>query len=237
MSAAGVWGRRADALPVRRVRWRQACRIVPTRYPSVYLFDRVADAEDFDALYALEALTNDRIRDETGVLQLVPPQERIFGPGSGPIMAAFTHINPAGSRFADGALWRVLRRARARDRDRRDGVTTTHGSSRPPTKGRCTCRCGCTTWPSTRGCTTCARADAVPAAVFDADDYDASRALGRALHERGSAGVVYRSVRHAKGQCVGLFKPRGAKACLHAAVLLYAWDGSRFSDVFEKVGA
>ncbi|MFN3431601.1 MAG: hypothetical protein ACK46X_16815 [Candidatus Sericytochromatia bacterium] len=35
---------------VRRVRWAQACRIVPTRHPSVYLFDRVAGAEDFDAL-------------------------------------------------------------------------------------------------------------------------------------------------------------------------------------------
>ena len=75
------------------------------------------------------------------------------------------------------------------------------------------------------------------AAVFDAGDYAASRALGRALHELGSAGVVYRSVRHAKGQCVGLFKARGAKACLHAAVLLYAWDGQRFCDIFEKVDA
>ena len=27
---------------VRRIRWAQACRIVPTRHPSVYLFDRVA---------------------------------------------------------------------------------------------------------------------------------------------------------------------------------------------------
>jgi hypothetical protein len=93
----------ADALSLRRVQWQQACRIVPTRHPSVYLYDRVADAADFDALYALEALTTDRLRDETGVVQLVAAEDRVFGAGSGPIMAAFTHVNPAGSRFSDGS--------------------------------------------------------------------------------------------------------------------------------------
>ena len=56
----------AQALALRRVRWPEACRIVPTRYPAINLFDRVADADDFDALYALEAMTNERSRDELG---------------------------------------------------------------------------------------------------------------------------------------------------------------------------
>jgi len=85
------------------VRWQQACRIVPTRYPAVTLYDRVADAEDFEALYALEAMTNERVRDELGQLERVPRSERVFGPGSGPIMAAFTHVNLLGSRFSGGA--------------------------------------------------------------------------------------------------------------------------------------
>jgi hypothetical protein len=46
--------------------------------------------------------------------------------------------------------------------------------------------------------------------------------------------VVYPSVRAPRGQCAGLFTPRGASRCVHAAVLLYAWDGSRFTDVYEK---
>jgi hypothetical protein len=49
-----------------------------------------------------------------------------------------------------------------------------------------------------------------------------------------SPGVVYPSVRHAGGRCVGLFKPNGARACVHSAYLLYAWDGQRFTDVYEK---
>ncbi|MFY9513662.1 MAG: RES family NAD+ phosphorylase, partial [Rubrivivax sp.] len=76
---------------------------------------------------------------------------------------------------------------------------------------------------------------AVPVAVYDADDYTASQALGHQLHAAGAAGVVYRSVRQAGGHCAGLFRPRGASACLHAAYLLYAWDGASFGDVYEKM--
>jgi hypothetical protein len=230
------WPRIAAALAVKRVQWPAACRIVPTRHPTVYLYDRVADAADFDALYALEAMTNDRVRDETGALQLVAPEDRVFGPGSGPIMAAFTHVNPAGSRFSDGAYGMFYA---ARDRATAVAETAYHHARflaatheaamhlpmrlyhvaidgrlhdlRPP--------------------------GAVPAAVFDADDYAASRALGRALRLQGALGVAWRSVRRDGGHCVGLFKPRAAKACLHAALLLYAWDGARFSDIYEKLDA
>ena len=59
--------------------WSPAWRVIPTRFPAVNLFDRVASEEDFDALYALEALTNDRLRTETGELDLVPRDERRFG--------------------------------------------------------------------------------------------------------------------------------------------------------------
>jgi hypothetical protein len=76
---------------------------------------------------------------------------------------------------------------------------------------------------------------AVPEAVHDADDYAAARKLGERLRAQGSAGVAYRSVRRKGGQCAGLFRPRGASRCLHAAYLLYAWDGSRFTDVYEKL--
>ena len=77
-------------------------------------------------------------------------------------------------------------------------------------------------------------AGSVDAAVYAPDDYGPAQALGARLRAAGSGGVVYRSVRHERGQCVGLFKPRGASCCLHAAYLLYAWDGQRFTDVYEK---
>ena len=217
--------------PLRRVRWERACRIVPTRHPSVYLFDRVADADDFDALYALEAMSNERVRDETGQIQRVPSADRVYGPGSGPIMAAFTHVNPLGSRFSDGTYGVFYA---ARDRATAIAETAYHharflaATAEPPMH--------------------------LPMRLyqvgvdarlhdlrhgFDAEhdpaDYAAARSLGARLRSAGSAGVAYRSVRHAGGQCVGLFRPRGASGCVHAAILLYAWDGARFGDIYEKL--
>ena len=222
----------AAGLPaLRRIRWERGCRIVPTRHPTVYLFDRVADAADFDALYALEALTNERLREETGLVQNVPAADRVFGPGSGPIMAAFTHVNPLGSRFSDGAYGVFYA---ARERATATAETAYH-------HGRFL---AATAEPAMHLPMRLYQV-AIDSRLHDlrvgfeaehaADDYGASRALGARLRAAGSAGVAYRSVRHAGGQCVGLFRPRGASACVHAAILLYAWDGARFTDIYEKV--
>lgn len=218
---------------LRRVRWVQACRIVPTRYPAVSLLDRVADGADFDALYALEAMSNERARQDLGEIDRVPPGERVFGPGSGPIMAAFTHVNALGSRFSDGrhgvfyaARERATAVAETRHHHGRFLAATKEGPMHLPMR--------------LYHVAVDARlhdlrpAGAVPTAVYDADHYAAARTLGHALHAAGSAGVAYRSVRHAGGQCAGLFRPRGARQCVHAAYLLYAWDGERFADIFEK---
>ncbi|GAB4036754.1 MAG: RES family NAD+ phosphorylase [Rubrivivax sp.] len=218
---------------MRRVRWERACRIVPTRHPSVYLFDRVADAADFDALYALEAMTNERLRDEVGQVQRVPPEDRIFGPGSGPVMAAFTHVNPLGSRFSDGTYGVFYA---AQDRATAIAETSYHHA-----------RFLAATQEPAMHLPMRLYHVAVDARLhdlrqgFDAEhapgDYTASRALGARLRAAGSHGVAYRSVRHAGGQCVGLFRPRGASGCTHAAILLYAWDGQRFSDIYERLDA
>ena len=220
---------------MRRVRWQQACRIVPTRYPAITLFDRVADANDFEVLYALEAMTNERARNELGHIGRVPLEQRLYGPGSGPIMAAFTHLNTQGSRFSAGE-WGVFYAAReratavaeTRHHHARFLVATRQPAMHLPMR--------------LYHVAVDARlhdlrpAGAVPATVYDTDDYSAARTLGAALHTAGSAGVVYRSVRHARGHCVGLFRPQGASRCLHAAYLLYAWDGARFTDIYEKTG-
>jgi hypothetical protein len=96
-----------DLPPVKRIRWNQTWRIVPSRFPPVGVYDRIADPADIDALFAIEALTNPRLREEADVLKLVPKGRRISGPGSTPVMAAFTHLNPEGSRFSDGT-WGVF---------------------------------------------------------------------------------------------------------------------------------
>lgn len=240
-SASAVASNDPQAFPIRAVRWKPGFRIVPTRFPTVYLFDRVADAEDFEALYALESLTNDRVRDETGQLELVAAGDRIYGPGSGPIMAAFTHSNPQGSRFSDGS-YGMFYAAQARETAiaetryhhgrflaataeapmvlpmrlyQVDVDARLHDLRRP---GRD---------PAARQ---------LDAAIHDPDAYGMGRAIGARLQASGSMGVVYRSVRHPGGECVGLFRPRGASDCRHAAHLLYAWDGEQISAVYTAAG-
>lgn len=233
LPAGGGGGEGGEVGVVRRVRWQQGCRIVPTRYPAINLFDRVADEADFEALFALEAMSNERARDELGQVERVAREDRIYGPGSGPVMAAFTHLNVLGSRFSAGhygvfyaAHERATAVAETRHHHGRFLAATAQPATHLPMR--------------LYAVAIDARlhdlrpAGSAPAAVFDADDYGPAQALGARLHAAGSGGVVYRSVRHARGQCVGLFKPRGASGCLHAAYLLYAWDGQRFTDVYEK---
>jgi hypothetical protein len=220
-------------LEQRRVRWTQACRIVPTRYPSINLFDRVADAQDFDALYALEAMTTERLRDELGYVERVPKEDRVYGPGSGPIMAAFTHVNTQGSRFSDGSFGVFYA---ARERATAVNETRHHHALFLAATQQAAIHLPMRLYHvqvDTR-LHDLRPVAAVSDAVYSPRDYTASRALGLSLRQQGSSGVVYRSVRREGGHCVGLFRPKGASACLHAAYLLYAWNGHAFTDIYEK---
>ena len=68
--------------PRRRVAWAKTYRVVPSRYPPIDLFERVGDPADWETLAAIESLTNDRLRDQVGTISMVPPAERISGPGA-----------------------------------------------------------------------------------------------------------------------------------------------------------
>jgi hypothetical protein len=216
-----------------RFRWHPAYRIVPTRYPSIYIYERVADPSEFEALYALEAMTNDRLRDEAGAIELVPKAERALGPGAGPIMAAFTHLNPLGSRFSDGTygvFYAAQRRPTAVAETRYHHANflraTREGPMHLPMR--------------LYGVDINAKLHDLreysDRKVLDPDSYAASQKLGRELRARGSHGVGYPSVRDPGGECIGLFTPRFARNCRHLAQLLYIWDGSQFTDIYEKAG-
>ena len=69
----------ARALPVVELRWRPGFRLVASRFPPIDLFERVADPADWEALHALESLTNPRLRDAAGDISLVPAADREIG--------------------------------------------------------------------------------------------------------------------------------------------------------------
>ena len=227
------------SVPLARVSWRPSYRLIPSRFPTVGLFDAIADPADLDAVFAIEALANPRLRDEVGELQLVPPEERVSGPGATPVMAAFTHLNPEGSRFSDGsygvyyaahslatAVAEVshhravfLRRTDepAIDIDMRliaANVEADLHDLRTPASAQ----------PAERAW----------AEALDPDDYGPSQRLGIALRRAGSWGIRYPSVRDTEGECVAVFRPRALRHARSALHIALHWDGERITHWFEK---
>jgi len=218
--------------PVSRIVWSPTVRLVPSRYPPVSLFDRVADATDFDALYELEGMTNDRLRDEVGEIRLVRPEDRIFGPGSTPIMAAFTHPNPLGSRFSDGS-YGVYYAARELDTaiaEVRHHLAIFYRYTREAplqTDMRTYYADVDAEMHDIRGMQT-----SLPE-MYDAEDYAASQALGLRLRAAGSAGIAYSSVRHAGGECAAIFKPSALKPAIQGPHFRFDWDGTAFTHILQ----
>ena len=213
------------------VRWQPCFRVISSRFPPIHLFERVASAEDWDALYWLESLTNPRLRDEVGEIDLVPPEDRVFGPGTSVIMAAFTHLNPEGSRFADntfGAFYAAssLDTSIAETRYHREAFLRATRQS-PTEVDMRTYLCDVSaTFHDIRD-----KRDLMPD-IYDPDSYAASQKLARALKTSGSNGIVYDSVRHAEGQCLAVYRPRLIQNCRQGAHLRYIWDGVRISRVY-----
>lgn len=219
----------ADLPPLKRIRWSHAYRIVPSRFPPVGVFDRIADPRDLDALFAIEAMTNPRLREEAGELRLVAPDRRISGPGSTPVMAAFTHLNPEGSRFSDGS-WGVFYAAHSVATAVEETVYHRERFLAATAEPACEIEMRC--YRTSIDCKLHDIRHGWPAA-HDPHDYAASIALARVLRAAGSNGVVFNSARHAGGECVAAFYPDVVAPCVQAQHLIYRWDGARIAQVLE----
>ncbi|MEX0808998.1 MAG: RES family NAD+ phosphorylase [Dongiaceae bacterium] len=219
--------------PLARVSWRPSWRIVPSRFPPIAIFERVVDPADLDAVIAIESLTNERLRDEIGEIGLVPPDDRISGPGSSAIMAAFTHPNPEGSRFSDGSYGvyyaaHDIDTAIAETRYHRERFMRATREARMELDMRVYVADLGGKLHDLRG-----RQSDYPQ-VYDPDDYSAGRALGMRLHKTGSRGIAYDSVRHDGGLCAAVFRPRLLSNCRQERHLCYVWNGARIETVYEK---
>jgi RES domain len=209
-----------DSLRARRTRWRPSHRLVPSRFPPIGLFDRVARPEDLEAVFEIEALTNDRVREETGQLVLVPPDDRVSGPGTTPIMAAFTHLNPEGSRFSDGSFGvyycaQELDTALAEVRYHQARFLRRTAEGPMQVQMRLYLADIDAQLADARKAAECQRPD----------DYAPSQKVGVALRVAGRDGVLYRSVRYAGGTCAALFRPRLISRCRQSKHYALHFDG------------
>ena len=70
--------------------------------------------------------------------------------------------------------------------------------------------------------------------VYHLVDYNASQDLARTLRKNGSNGIVYDSIRHQTGECVGIFRPKVLSNCRPERHLCYIWDGQKIGIMYEK---
>ncbi len=204
-------------------------RLVPSRFPPVGPWDRIASPDDFEALAEIEGLTNSRIREELGVLATVPRERRVSGPGTTPVMAAFTHLNPEGSRFSDGS-YGVFYAARELETAIRETVFHRERflarTDEPPQQVQMRCYVSAVRLAlhDIRG---------GHPTLHDAGSYAASQAFARDLRSRNSNGIAYDSVRRPGGQCVAAFWPDVVAPCTQGKHYAYGWDGRAISSVLE----
>jgi hypothetical protein len=218
---------------VARVIWRPSYRLVPSRFPPIPIFERVARPEDLEAVFAFESQTNDRLREEAGEIHLVAPQDRVSGPGTSPIMAAFTHRNPQGSRFSDGSFG-VYYAAHALEtavwETAHHRALFLRATAEPPMEVdmRCYLANIDAELLDIRGQQKRRRE------LYDPRSYAASQPFGVKARAQGAGGIAFDSVRHAGGECVAVFRPRLVKPCVQGPHLCFVWDGTKIARWYEK---
>lgn len=210
-------------------------RIILSRYPQISLFERVSNPQDWEVLYAVESLTNPRLREEVGDIRLVPPEDRVYGDGASWIMAAFTHppVDGRGGRFnrdfglyccaADEAVAIAessFHRARFLRESRIEKTTQEMRVIRA--------QLGPVSLHDVRSL--------AGHAIYDPDDYRSAQELGYVLRDAGSYGVHYQSVR-AEGECFGVMRARALSDAIHWRYLRYHYDQGSIVEVESLDGS
>jgi hypothetical protein len=183
-------------------------RLIPSACDEETVLNRLTtDSDQLNALFELEGATNERLLGEAGLLPGISVRELVFGVSYSHIVnAAFTHAKPLGSRFngPERGVWYAgfsLETA---------GIEVAFHKSEELRE---------INWQEKetfiyadfladfRGEFHDFRDDSRFAKCLDPNSYAASQRLAGELLDKGSAGVVYPSVRHSGGTCIACFRP------------------------------
>jgi hypothetical protein len=187
------------------------------------------DVTELNALFELEGATNDRLLGEAGLLPGITVRELVFGLSYSHIVnAAFTHPNPAGSRFnsAERGAWYAAfarttselevayhRSKELQEIDWQERETFTYVDFLADFRGKFHDL----------------RKDRRFRNCLDPNSYSASQRLAMRLLDQGSAGIVYPSVRHESGTCIACFRPALVNNVRKAATI-----SIQFANAFAK---
>ncbi|HEF4760772.1 TPA: RES family NAD+ phosphorylase [Pseudomonas putida] len=216
---------RVDRLPAFAGEALQAWRLVNSKFPPIAMFDDVADADEFEVLYEIQALTNPRLKNEVGQLELIPRSEIPFGiPGCSYATAPFTHVNPAGSRFSDGSfgvlyLADTLETALAEVQHHQ---TYYWSKVRELSYERFVFRgLSCSFLDKAMKDAT---SIAITDPIYDPDDYSHAHGFGKAIRQARCPGLRYHSVRRPGSHCWALMTPRPVLSIIQTAHYEMIWN-------------
>ena len=208
---------------------RSVYRLIPSRYPTITLYENLLDPEDLELAYQLEALTNDRLREEAGDIAHVSPEERMVGPGSSVVMAAFTHVGVE-SRFSSGeygVFYAGLEVETAIEESKCGQERFLSATAEPPFE--VTMRSYVTQvvlplldirGPEYDHC-------------HNPSDWSTSQQFGREARAAGEKGIWYRSVRRPGGECIAGFTTLAVQPVTQAKHYRFVWDGTSIAHVYE----
>jgi RES domain len=215
------------APPLTLVRQFDTHRLIPSRHepPGESVLVQIAeDDEHLQAIFELDAATNERVLAEQGLVPGIGIEELVFAvPFASVINAAFCHAHPLGSRFngpdrgawyagfeldtaqAEVAFHKTVQLAEIQRFDESvtyDDYLADFTASFHDLRGRRAFR-----------------------ASLDPDSYVASQALAERLLQEGSLGVVYPSVRRRGGTCLACFRPALVSNLRRGKTYRFTWDG------------
>ncbi len=183
-------------------------RLIPSRYSDESALARLADDNrQLQELFELEGATNERLLGEANLLPGISVRELLFGVAYAHIVnAAFTHSRPGGSRFNGperGAWYAAFELETAE-------AEVAHHKAKELAE---------ILWKEAetfefhdylgdfRAEFHDLRHDGRFADCLDPDSYADSQRLAKRLLAKGSAGIIYPSVRRARGTCLSCFRP------------------------------
>jgi len=216
-------GEMDDDIPSKHVSWGGACRLIPSRFPPVELYELVADQKDQEALKALETLTNPRLSPDCGASDFLRPDDRhVTQPW---LVAPFAYLEPEPTPYTDGSYGVCM------------AAETEKGALAAAVQRR-EAFMRATAMPATR---LDMRQLVTPVSAMLHDltawpglgDGAETRKLCQKLREQGSYGILLASPFRAGESTAVLFRPTAMTRATQAKHYCFVWDGTRISGIYD----
>lgn len=197
---------------------------MPSRHGDTVLLEVADDDADLQAIFELDAATNDRLLAGHQLLPGIGLEELVFAvPHAAVVNAAFCHAHPLGARFNGpdrGAWYAGFELATAQ------AEVAFHKSVQLSEIGRFE---DSTTYDDYLADFSVMFHDVRRArdfrACLDPASYVASQELAERLLEAGSLGIVYPSVRRSGGTCLACFRPALVGNVRRGKTYRFTWAG------------